>query len=128
MMGMRTSDELAAKITHTADCRCADCRVKQYWNEPTPFTSEKMFMAEVRMLLNRQGWRAYHTNNSRKSDAGFPDLVAVREKRVVGIELKTEKGVASAAQLNWIDDLKKADQEIYLWRPADWPEIVKVLT
>lgn len=96
--------------------------------EPISPKDEKEFMAQVRDLLKRFGWRSYHTHNSRKSDIGFPDLVAVRDKRVVWIELKTERGIATAAQWNWIEDLKKAGQEVYLWRPSDWKTIVEVLT
>jgi hypothetical protein len=126
---MNISLELAAKIVHTTDCCCIDCKRKRDLGPiPVPdVQSEKQFMAEVRDLLKMAGWRSYHTHDSRKSDAGFPDLVAVRGPRVVWIELKAEGGKATAAQLNWLEDLKAADQEVYLWRPSDWPEIVRTI-
>ena len=94
---------------------------------PPPFDSEKSFMAEVIRAARRHGWnRIYHTHDSRKSAAGFPDLVIVRE-RVVWAELKTEEGQLSAEQANWIEDLRAAGQEVYVWRPSDWPELLRVL-
>lgn len=125
---MNIPPELEAKIVHAANCQCAGCRNKMLAPNVEEGISEKLFLAEVRALLNRAGWRSYHTHNSRKSDAGFPDLVAVREGRVLWIELKTEKGIVSAAQLNWIEDLKAANQEVFLWRPSDWKAIVATLT
>lgn len=57
---------------------------------------------------------------------GWLDLTFVRE-RVVFAELKSEKGVIRPAQQVWLDRLKAAGQEAYLWRPADWSQIEKVL-
>lgn len=89
--------------------------------------SETEFQEEFVSLFKGLGWKGYHPFNSRKSVAGYPDWTLVRD-RVVWIELKTEEGDASADQLNWIDDLKKAGGEVYLFRPSDWSEIVRVLT
>jgi hypothetical protein len=95
--------------------------------EPPPaFESEKDFMAAVIREAKKLGWRIYHTHDSRKSAAGFPDLVLVRE-RVVWVELKTEGGQLTAAQANWFDDLTAAGQEVYVWRPNQWPEVLRVL-
>ena len=33
-----------------------------------------------------------------------------------------------AQQQAWLDELKAARQEAYLWRPSDWPEIERVLS
>lgn len=92
----------------------------------SPGWSEDEFQTEFVALFKRQGWKGYHPFDSRKSVAGYPDWTLVRD-RVVWIELKTEEGVASADQLNWIDDLKKAGAEVYLFRPSDWQEIAEVL-
>lgn len=93
----------------------------------TPGWSEAEFQSEViEKLLKPNKWRWYHTHNSRRSVAGYPDLTCVRE-RVVFIELKTEEGVESADQLNWIDDLKRAGAEVYVFRPSQWWEIAEIL-
>ncbi len=127
---MNIDPDLEAKIVHTADCRCHSCKGKLFSENSLAvrMISEKFFMAQIRDLLKANRWRSYHTHNSRKSDIGFPDLVAVRAERVVWIELKTEKGVASAAQSNWLEALQEAGQEVFLWRPSDWKTIVETLT
>lgn len=86
--------------------------------------------------------------------AGFPDLVLVRGPELVFAELKTDTGRIKAEQTEWITDLQAVsasvtalaehaqDQprmrrliaahglpcvEVYLWRPADFDEIVERL-
>lgn len=92
--------------------------------------TEKAFMAEVQKYAKRCGWRCYHTYNSRRSQAGFPDLCMARSDRLIFAELKTETGELTADQSNWIEDLRKVGPpvEVYLWRPRDWELIERILT
>ncbi|MCC6312227.1 MAG: hypothetical protein IT345_15125, partial [Trueperaceae bacterium] len=53
---------------------------------------ERDFQALVVQLARLRGWRVYHTFDSRRSPAGFPDLVLARPPRLVIAELKSEKG------------------------------------
>jgi len=70
------------------------------------------------------GWMAYHTYDSRRSTAGFPDLVLVKPPVVIFAELKTEKGVASKEQEKWLEQLGLCTElEVHLWRPSNWDEI-----
>ena len=56
--------------------------------------------------------------------AGFPDLVLVHETRgLVFAELKSEKGRLSHKQQRWIDLLRLAGQEVYVWKPSDFGEV-----
>jgi hypothetical protein len=96
------------------------------WHAPAVEMDEKTFQAAVVALAKRSGWKKYHTHDSRKSDAGFPDLLLVRE-RVIFAELKTESGRLTADQLNWRDWLLAAKAEWYCWRPSDWAGIVEIL-
>lgn len=91
--------------------------------------SEEDFQQDVIDLAKLRKWRYYHCRNSRKSTAGFPDLVLVSAARgrIVYMELKTESGEPSAEQLNWIDDLKACGQEAYIFRPSDFPKIEELL-
>ena len=74
------------------------------------------------------GWLIYHTHDSRRNQAGFPDLVMVRSGRVIFAELKTEKGRIGPAQQVWRDEVMKADAvETYLWRPSDSESMEKAL-
>lgn len=73
------------------------------------------------------GWLAYHVPDSRRVEgagaAGFPDLVLCRSPRLVFVELKSRTGRVSPEQAAWLDSLKAAGAETYVWRPADWDAI-----
>lgn len=84
--------------------------------------SEKEWQWRVRNFAESRGWRCYHTWLSVRSDIGFPDLVLVRGA-VIFAELKTERGKVTAAQQEWLDALRAAGQEAFVWRPRDWPLI-----
>jgi hypothetical protein len=74
-------------------------------------------------------WRRYHTFDSRRSTHGFPDWVLVRDGRLVFAELKSEDGQVRQDQREWLDALSEvAGAEVYVWRPSDYDEIVRVLT
>ncbi len=88
--------------------------------------SEEQWLRVVLDYARLKGWRSYHTRNSRRSTAGFPDLVLVRGRRLVFAELKTEKGRATHEQLDWLEALRP-NAEVHLWRPSDLPEVLRVL-
>ena len=90
--------------------------------------TEKEFMAHVVELAKFKGWLVYHTYDSRRSEPGFPDLCMVRRSRLVFAELKNERLRLTDAQKEWKARLVQAGQEMYLWRPSDWDEIVEVLS
>jgi hypothetical protein len=73
------------------------------------------------------GWSAYHTYDSRRSAAGFPDLVLVRRPRVVWAELKSERGRLTDDQRAWIEELRACGQAVFVWRPSNWEEIERAL-
>jgi VRR-NUC domain len=64
--------------------------------------SERDLQAATLELLRRRGWRAYHTFDSRRSEPGFPDIVAVRAGVLLAIECKTDAGVVSPDQAAWL--------------------------
>lgn len=83
--------------------------------------SEADLLSNVREMARVTGWMAYHTRDSRRSDIGFPDLVMVRKNRVLFVELKSEKGKPTAAQIEWLHALMLTRRaETYLWRPSQW--------
>ncbi len=91
-------------------------------------TSEKTFQAQVLQLARLSGWVCYHTHDSRRSAAGFPDLVLVRPPVVVFAELKSESGKLRSEQEAWLEALRKCPGVMArLWRPGDWPEIESML-
>jgi hypothetical protein len=93
---------------------------------PLATLTEAAFQEQVVTLAAVKGWAAYYTYDSRRSPPGFPDLVLARD-RVIFAELKTLKGRARPEQLEWLDRLRHAGAECYLWRPPHAREIERVL-
>ena len=90
--------------------------------------SEKQFQAQILQLANLTGWLTYHTHDSRRSQAGFPDLVLVRPPVVLFAELKSEGGRLRPEQEAWLEALGGCETVgARLWRPSDWPEIEEIL-
>jgi hypothetical protein len=89
--------------------------------------TEKAFTGQVVQLARMLGYRVYHPWLSVHSAAGFPDLVLVRPPRLIVAELKVGKNMPTAAQREWLDDLRASGAESYVWRPEDMQEIGEVL-
>jgi hypothetical protein len=83
---------------------------------------EAAFQQRITDLCDWLHLRYWHDTDSRRNEAGFPDLV-ILGNGVVWAELKAERGRVSPEQQAWHDDLKRAGAEVYVWRPADWPFI-----
>jgi hypothetical protein len=94
-----------------------------------PRISEKEFQAQVVALARRCGFRVYHTYNSRRSAAGFPDLVLVHAGRgeIVYAELKVPPNKLTPEQAAWIEALRAAGQRAFVWTPDDWTTIEETL-
>ena len=101
-------------------------------------TLEKDFAKKVEYILEVNGWLWKHDETSMRPDGrfatafkgarGFPDYVAVRKDRIVLAELKSEKGRLSDGQKIWLEAFRFTNKtEVYLWRPADFDEIRKIL-
>ncbi|MEV6678635.1 VRR-NUC domain-containing protein [Streptomyces erythrochromogenes] len=92
--------------------------------------TEEQFRRRVRQLAAMRGWSlAYHTHNSRRSDAGWPDEVYghPRTRRTLFVELKTDSGRIRPAQEEWLQHLAACGFEVALWRPRDLAQIVATL-
>ena len=87
--------------------------------------SEAHFQQQITQLAAYYGWRAYHTHDSRRSQAGFPDLTLVRDGELLFAELKAEKGRVRPEQQEWLAALQAVQAvETYLWRPSDFDAIL----
>jgi hypothetical protein len=95
--------------------------------QPRPKISEKAFMAEVIRLAKRNGWRYFHPFDSRRSVAGFPDLVLLRGKTIIVAELKVGDNVLTTDQLDWLGAFTDAGVRAVIWYPGMFEEIGRIL-
>jgi hypothetical protein len=110
------------------------CRVKTFKQSEADFTSM------VIELARRLRWRVLHVRPARVNKGwrtavegdgvGWPDLLCVRHSRIIVAELKRESGgVLSSAQEAWLLAFQLTEKvEVYVWRPEDWDDIVRILT
>lgn len=96
---------------------------------PAPRTNikESAFEGLVRNVAKDCGWWGYHTRDSRKCEAGYPDWHLLRPPRSIFVELKTETGKLRPAQERVIGMLRDCGNTVYVWRPSDWKDILSTL-
>lgn len=102
-----------------------------------PRQTEGAFMEQVARMAMLFRWRVAHFRAARTDkgwrtacqyDAkGFPDLVLLRDERIVVAELKRDGEKLTPAQEAWIRAFQATASETYVWRPEDWDEIESVL-
>ena len=90
---------------------------------------EAAFQQRVVEVAQLYGWRVFSIPDSRRvSIAGWPDLTLFRKGKLIFAELKREKGRVSEAQKMVMAELALIPcAEVYLWRPSDWDELVRIL-
>ena len=100
--------------------------------------SEADFQRAVIDLAHLYRWRVAHFRPAmmrsgrwatpvQGDGAGFPDLILVRARRLLALELKSDKGRATPAQIEWLADLAHAGVEAHVIRPGDWDQLVELL-
>jgi hypothetical protein len=96
--------------------------------------SELEFQKAVISLAKLHGWRVMHTHPAlvrpgkwitpNTGNQGFPDLVMTHPFRgTIFVELKTDKGIVSNTQWEWINTLEESGEEVHVWRPKDLQQI-----
>ena len=81
--------------------------------------TEAELESAVRDLLALYRLYGYHTQDSRRSQPGFPDWVIVSVNGVLWRELKSETGELSTHQRQWRNLLIAAGQDWAVWKPRD---------
>jgi Holliday junction resolvase len=99
---------------------------------PDPNISERDFRQLVVDLARALGWMVYFTWRSDHSPAGFPDICAVRNGRILFLELKVGRGRLTVAQRAWgwaLVHASAANERVAyaVLRPRDWGLLVKTL-
>jgi len=100
--------------------------------------TEREFMEQVTDLAEIYGWTWAHFRPAQTSKGwrtpvsgplgkGFPDLVLVRERRVIFAELKADKGKLFPDQERVLNVFGRSGVEIHVWWPSDFDRIVEVL-
>lgn len=71
------------------------------------------------------GWKVDHTEDSRRTEAGFLDLwlCSRKRKKILHRELKTEHGKLTFEQKEMIEFLGMMGRDYGVWRPRDWERI-----
>ena len=89
--------------------------------------SSAMHKQAVIKAATLHGWKHFHVHGSRRSQAGFPNLVLGRPPVLLFVELKTDKGRVRPEQREWIDLVNRCEMDAMVWRPRDWPRIEQIL-
>ena len=90
--------------------------------------TEKQWLAQVAEIAGLCRWTTYHGWVSVHSPAGWPDLVLCRPPRLLFAELKSERGKTTPAQDHWLGLLGQCPGiEVFVWRPSDLDDVVRVL-
>lgn len=90
--------------------------------------SEKDFMQAVLDAARYLGWTCFHAHDSRRSDPGFPDICCVKQGHLIFWECKTERGLLSAHQSWWLEQLRSIPGvTAAVIRPSDWDAVERTL-
>lgn len=75
--------------------------------------TEDQLLTKVTDLARVRGWLTHHDRGDYRKciqgDPGFPDLVLVRNRRILLVELKTSNGRLSVDQRKWFTALGAVD-------------------
>lgn len=83
--------------------------------------TEKQFQDQVIQLAKLFGWLVYHTYDSRRSVAGFPDLILLRRGEMIVAELKVGKNKPSTDQNRWLNEFGLVSEaNVFVWYPEHW--------
>jgi len=93
-----------------------------------PKESEDNFLSWIIDYAKLRGWLHYHTWRSFHSPSGFPDLILIRNRRIIVVELKSERGKLSVYQDEWLKAFKQTGISTFVWKPSDRDEIIRELT
>jgi hypothetical protein len=105
---------------------------------PLPPITEREFQIQIIRYAQLLGYKVAHFRVARTSSGwrvpieadgtGWPDLVMVRDKKILVAELKVQNRPLTRQQAAWLQALEGAGVAAYHWTPNDWREIQEVLS
>jgi DNA-binding transcriptional ArsR family regulator len=111
----------APSMKHRSSMSVEEYRKRQKEEGP------KGFRATVTQAAEQLGWIVVHFPNAMMNPTGWPDLILLKNGRVVFAELKVGGNTLSTAQEEWRELLLAHEFEHYVWYPEDWGQIEEVL-
>lgn len=92
-------------------------------------TTEQQWQNVVVNVARTYGWQTMHHLVSRGTAPGWPDLVLAHQarRRLLFVELKSDKGKLRTEQRYWLRLLATCGQECGLWRPRDQDTVIGAL-
>ena len=96
--------------------------------------TEDQLLTNVLDAARKLGWRSVHFRPAKTEKGwrtavqgdgkGFPDLVLANGRRLLFVELKSERGKPSAEQDIWLAVLRVSGVagpvQTFIWRPSNW--------
>lgn len=90
---------------------------------------ERRFQGRVIKLARALGWRCHHETDSRFSRPGFPDLILIKDGRMVVAELKVEGGKLEDEQAEWLAAFSAVPGvQTHVWWDWQFEEVVRCLS
>lgn len=80
--------------------------------------SEKAITKEIRTYLEREGWFVWKNHGGPMSQAGLPDLMAVRNGYFIAIEVKNSRGSVTPMQSHFLKKLQEQGFNAFVARSA----------
>ena len=91
--------------------------------------TEAQLQTKVISLAKDLDWQVAHIRAAQKADGswavpyeghvGLPDLILARGRRLIAVELKSQRGGFRAGQQEWLT-AGGLGVNTFLWRPSDW--------
>ena len=94
-----------------------------------PAITEKKVQQTCERWLTHFGWRWTHTSDSRKTRGhrGVPDIMAVKEGRLLFVECKRSGGRFGKGQQEWMGELQIAGAVCLVVRPESLGTFIETL-
>jgi hypothetical protein len=85
---------------------------------------EAQLQTNVVDAARQLGGKVYHTYDSRRSAAGYPDLTIAfpANGTLIFVELKSARGRVTDDQRAWHVALADCGVDVFVWRPEHWPD------